>query len=116
MNIEDAVVDALAVHRLARLATTDVITRPLRARIIRFAYHGEYPYSGGATEAGWDELPTHQDDAPKLADFVVCRWCTGIWIAGLVVAARRYAPSVWSPLARVLALADVGALLAGLEQ
>lgn len=133
MNRDDALVDALAAYRLTRLATADVITRPLRARLIALAYerreqqtfgdgrirydplyraHGQPPL----TEAELDGLPENDDDAPKLADFVKCRWCAGMWISGFVVVARRYAPRVWDPLARALALSAAAALIAGLEQ
>lgn len=112
------VLDALAVHRLTRLATADTITRPLRARIIRGAYElrdGHEP-AEHETESWWDKLPESDDDAPKLAAFVICRWCTGLWISCFVVVARRYAPRAWEPLARVLAGSTAAALLAGLEE
>lgn len=140
MNAGDAVVDALAAHRLTRLATADVLTRPWRAWVIRYAYsqpltHASYVVAGtenlidpratprlsradllARTEAEWDSMPEADDNAPKLADFVKCRWCAGMWISFGVVAARRYAPQVWDPLARALALSTAAALLAGLEQ
>lgn len=120
MMIPDLVVDAIATHRLTRLATADVITQPARARIIRFAYErapgwmGEpKPFQQTAPE--WDQMPSDDDDAPTLATLVTCRWCAGIWISGFVVAARRYAPFAWDPLARLLVLSDAAALLARLE-
>lgn len=112
-------IDALAVHRLTRLATADVITRPLRVKAIKGAYQlrdGVLPMAATEHEATWDVQPEEDDDAPKLADFVKCRWCAGLWISGFVVVARRYAPGAWEPLARVLAGSTVAALVAGLEE
>lgn len=112
-------VDVLAIHRLTRLVTADTITQPVRARLIRSAYElrdGHLPMPADDTpDAAWDAMPENDDDAPKLAAFVRCRWCTGLWISGFVVAARRYAPRVWEPLARALAGSTAAALLAGLE-
>lgn len=110
-------IDALAIHRLTRLATADTITQPVRARIIRAAYElrdGARP-AEHETDAWWDAMPEADEDAPKLAAFVRCRWCTGLWISVVVVAGRRYAPRAWEPLARVLAGSTAAALLAGLE-
>lgn len=121
--------DAVAAYRLTRLATADVITRPARAYLIRKAYEHRdgLPLRGSSSlhltprqrehsDVEWDQMPEADDDAPKLADFVKCRWCTGVWISGLVVVARRYCPRAWDPLARLLALSAAAALLAGLEQ
>lgn len=117
----DLLFDALAAYRLTRLVTADTITRPLRARWIRAAYVSAYePDSDWAlserTEAEWDRIPRDDDDAPKLAEFVTCPYCVGIWISGLVVLFRRYAHGAWSPLAKVLALSAIAALMRGLEQ
>lgn len=46
---------------------------------------------------------------------ITCRWCAGVWIAGGVVAARTFAPKVWSSVARGMALSAVATLLARLE-
>lgn len=118
-------VDVAAAYRLTRLATADTITRPARARVIAFAYgtdEWKWPNDtvpvggiGALSEIEWDRRPLDDDTAPKLAEFVKCRWCAGLWISGFVVVARRYAPRVWDPLARVLALSAGAALLARLE-
>lgn len=118
--------DVLAVHRLTRLVTADVITRPARARIIALAYgtdEWKWPNDtvpvgalDAMTEAEWDNRPESDDEAPKLAAFVKCRWCTSIWISLGVVAARRYAPVLWEPLAKVLAFSTVAVLVSDLEQ
>lgn len=125
------VIDVLAAYRLTRLTTTDTITRPARVRVIRYAYgqrqsnpawlkrsDGEVtePYWRGAqTESEWDRAPHDDDDAPKLAAFIICPWCVGFWISGFVVVARRYAPRIWDPVARALATSAAAALLARLE-
>lgn len=120
--ILDEIVDMLAVHRLTRLVTRDTITRPVRARIIAIAYgtdewrwpNGTVPVGemSALTEPQWDQRPHDDDDAPKLAAFIICPWCVGLWISGFVVAARRYAPVLWEPLARALATSSVAALVA----
>lgn len=121
MNPLELAVDALAVHRLARLVTADTITQPIRAEIIHDAYIGarrEFPSPddlASMTDSALDQLPETDDDPPKIAAFIRCYWCTGLWIAGLSVVARRYCPRVWEPTARALALSSVAALLAGLE-
>lgn len=131
MNPTDLAVDAFACHRLTRLVTADTITRPVRAGIIRWAYarrqsnpawvkrgDGEVtePYwRGAATEAEWDQMPHDDDDAPKLAAFIVCAWCTSLWISVGICGLRRYAPSLWGPVARALAISSAAALLAGHE-
>lgn len=117
-------VDALAVHRLARLVTADTITQPIRAEIIHHAYLAarrvEFPTPNqlaGMSDAELDQLPeVDPADPPKLAAFIRCYWCTGLWISGFVVAARRYCPRVWDPCARALALSSAAALTAGLER
>lgn len=114
-------VDLLAAFRLTRLVTRDTITRPLRVRVIRRAYQDAYgPGDNWAwnerSEAEWDQTPETDDDAPKLAAFIICPWCVGLWISGFVVLARRYAPSAWEPLARVLAISSAVGLAGRLDE
>lgn len=116
MSDRDLVLDAIAVFRLSRLVTDDIITQPIRARIIQFAYDWRDGSSAPMSDASWDKQPEYDDDAPKLADFIRCYWCTSLWISAGVVLARRYAPEVWEPFATVLALSAVGSLLAGLVE
>lgn len=133
MTPAEAAIDALAAYRITRLITTDTITRPLRARVIRFAYYGEpgpvpqMPSAGGpwtspasprARRIDWSEWEEHaitDEDAPPLAEWVTCRWCAGVWAAAGVTIARRVAPRLWSPVAVVLATSAAATLVAGLE-
>ena len=108
----DLIVDALATYRLTRLATTDVISEPVRMAILR--------RTGAEPPPGEDD-PTAQEvvesmaDPPRLATLVTCRWCAGIWIAAGVSAARTTVPRAWQPVARGLALSSVAVLLARFE-
>lgn len=111
-------IDALAVLRITRLVTEDTITRPLRVRVIRAAYvwrDGGRP-DGARSEAEWDDMPRANDDAPKLAAFLVCPWCVGMWVAFGVSLARRFAPEPWSYLAQPLALSAAAAVLLELAE
>lgn len=115
-----ALADALAAYRITRLVTTDEITETPRELLVRWAF----------TRAGWHLEQTEDEtvveamerfraehaDPPKLATLVTCRWCTGVWVAFGVVAARRLAPRAWQPVAEALALASAAALVAGLER
>lgn len=112
------VVDAVAAYRLTRLVTSDVITAPPRDRFIE----GVYVAAGRAEQArdevgrvGWTEYALHDDEAPKLATLVVCRWCASVWVGFGIVAARRLVPRAWRPVATALAFSAASALLARLE-
>lgn len=125
LGTRDLAVDTLAIHRLTRLVTADTITRPLRVRVIAIAYgtdEWKWPNDTvpvGATnalsESDWDALPHGDDDAPKLAAFIVCPWCVGLWISFGVCVLRRYTPGVWEPVARALALSTAAAVIAAHE-
>jgi len=112
-------IDALAAYRLTRLVTADTIAAPIRDRWVEAAYvaqgraeqHRPHPELPNA----WSEEAMADDDPPKLAELVVCRWCAGMWVSLGVVAARRLAPRAWGPLATALALSAGAALLARLE-
>lgn len=117
MDVLELVVDALAAYRLTRLASKDTITLPIRAAIIRAAYAArDGSHTSGLTDAEWEQRVFLNDDPPKIAELVTCRWCTGMWVAFGVLAARTVAPRAWSPVARALACASGAALLAGLEK
>jgi hypothetical protein len=122
--------DALAAYRLTRLITADTITAPLRDRWVEAAYVAQGRAEAnrprgpvtitrqGATltyPGDWAEVALADEQPPKLAELVVCRWCAGMWVALGVVAARRLAPRAWTPLATALALSAGAALLARLE-
>jgi len=77
----DLLEDALATHRLTKLVLDDELTRPVR-------------------EAVWRRFPP---ESTRLGYVLTCPWCSSIWVAAGVVAARRASPSLWRPLARVLA-------------
>lgn len=128
----DLLLDALSVYRLTRLVTRDTITRPLRVRIIRWAYRHDprhddgvpgftewnaklNPVLGAVTESEIDALPENDEDAPKLAALLICPWCISIYAATAVVLARRLAPRAWEPAARMLALSATTGFLAGLD-
>lgn len=89
-------VDALAVFRLTRLATEDAITEGLRLKVKRAALGSDAPDSIAA----------------KLETLLECPWCVSAHIAVGVVAARRYAPRLWDPLARVLAFSAAAGIVA----
>lgn len=110
-------VDALAVHRLTRLATADTITEGPRRRTVAGMIEAKQghltPDQRDAADAV--ELVAMTEDPPMLAVLLTCRWCAGVWVAGGVTVARVVAPGPWGRAARLLALASAGALLAGLE-
>lgn len=118
--------DIAAVHRLTRLATEDTITRPARDAAIRDAYRragrDELELKIRRAGVGLDAEPVDvtefvlEDPSPPfVAGVLTCRWCASVWIAAGVVAARRLAPSLWAPAARLLALSSASTLLARLE-
>lgn len=120
MTLHRDVRDALAVYRLTRLATADVITQPIRDEVVCFAYvarDGDRATTERKRTDGrsWTEIAMDDPDAPKLATLVTCRWCAGVWISLAAVLARRRAPRAWAALADVSALSAAAALLAGLE-
>lgn len=118
-ELRDGVVDALAAYRLTRLASKDVILDHPRAWLIRKAY----AWRDGMTSTNeaherpsyWQMKAEDDDDAPKLAELVTCRWCVGMWISFGTIAARHYAPVLWDPVARALALSAAAALVARVE-
>ncbi len=112
----DLAVDVLAAYRLTRLATADVISEPVRQSVVR-RVGVAVPGPGADTEEPTtaEGLVAADPAPPKLATLVTCRWCAGMWVAGGVGAARRWAPEAWRPVAWALALSAGAALLAGLE-
>lgn len=90
----DLAVDSLAVKRLTRLVTEDVITEPLR--------------TAWFTQFGGPETN-------KISYLITCPHCTSIYIATAVTAARMMIPRLWSPAAYALALSSVTSLIAERE-
>lgn len=115
--IPTIVIDALAAYRLTRLVTADTITEPVRAWLVEDAYHAvarQLPeVQHGATVE--ERVAADDEEPPKLATLLTCRWCAGVWCAALVVTARRLAPRQWGVVADGLAISAAAALVAGLE-
>lgn len=118
-----ALYDALAAYRLTKLVTSDTLLAKPREWAVQATYLQAQPERVAEAMQGMDpDCPTAWADyamgderAPKLATLVTCRWCAGAWISLGVVAARRYCPKLWAPLARALAYSAGAALLARLE-
>jgi len=125
MDVATAVVDALAAYRLTRLVTHDTLTEPLRDAVIERAYRGRVttaptPRTPGALNSDgqpwtWTDTVVHDPDPPKLATLVTCAFCASVYAGFGVVAARKLAPKVWSPVALALATAAAAHLIFGLE-
>jgi hypothetical protein len=82
-------VDGLACARLTRLLRQDTITAPLRSRLVeRAVASGRF----------------------GVVELLSCPWCTAVWVAGGVVAARALAPRAWPWAARLLAVAQLAGL------
>lgn len=117
--IPPLLVDAVAAYRLTKLATDDVITAPIRDRLVAAAYRraeDEVPPDADVDVPNdWTSFAIGDPVAPKMATLLTCRWCAGMWISLGIVAARRVAPRAWAPLADALALSAAAALLAGFE-
>lgn len=111
-------VDALAVYRLTKLATSDVIMQPFRDRVIETAYtsagRAEEVKEEIKQEGDWQDVVVAEDPVPpKLAYLFTCRWCAGIWISFAVLAVRR--TRWWPSVADALAYSSAAALLARFE-
>lgn len=78
------VTDALATFRLTRLVVDDEITQPLRDRV--FARHDP-------------------DEGSRVGYLISCPFCSAVWLAAGVVAARAVAPRSWRRVSEALALA-----------
>lgn len=111
----NALWDAMATYRLTRLVIADVVLDGPRDQLVRWAYVRAGVELPPMEPASWAGYAMADDDPPKLATLVTCRWCAGFWIAVLVVAARRLCPRLWAPLARALTYSAGAALLARLE-
>jgi hypothetical protein len=116
-NETELLVDALAVARLARLVTKDVITVGPRDAVIRWAYTRDGRADLLDGDDPWPAPPPADvvrtdDHPPKIARLITCPWCASVWLAGGVVVMRRLAPGAWPRVARVLAMSHVAGLIA----
>lgn len=107
----DLLIDALATARLARLVTSDTLTRHLRAVVIRRAYRRDDEV-GALSDAFVLEMVRDDDEAPLLATLVTCQWCSSVHCAVVVVLARRFFPRAWGPVGRALAFSQAAGILA----
>lgn len=118
-SLIELAVDALAVSRVTRFVTRDTLGEFVRAPVIRLAYGWANGIQGLTDEdlhrskREWDGVVDSDDDPPKLATFVRCPWCVGMWVAAGVAIARTR-PRWWAPAARALALSQVAGLIADL--
>lgn len=117
----DLATDALATFRITRLISRDAITAPLRDSLIRHLY-AERGDSAAlrlapAADVDWTERAKEDGElAPFLARLVTCGWCSGMYVAFGVMAARLIAPKVWQPISTALACASAAGLLSTAEQ
>lgn len=105
--------DSLAVYRLTRLLTKDRVARSWRAGSIRTAYANDGrrldPF---LDDAAVEWKAANDDDPPKLAYFVTCPWCVGLWVAAGCALVRWILPApAWAALRRVLATSAIAALV-----
>lgn len=107
------VVDGLAAYRLTRLVVVDDLTETVRARVVGWAYKRKrrWPLSVGLASTAAEQVAA-DSHPPKLAKLVTCPWCASFYVALLVVAARRWLPKGWAPLADALAYSAVAGLIA----
>ena len=85
----DYVILALAVYRLTRLITTDVILNKYREKI-------------------WNKYPIEKEGIGYL---ITCDWCTSIWVSSLVVVMYTIAPDIAIAVWGVFALSAVAGLM-----
>lgn len=111
--MQELTVDVLACARLTRLLRRDAVTKPVRERLVAAAYGRRSVRAPHPSHRSWQDHALMDRDAPKVAVLLECPWCVSVWVAAGVVAARRWAPAVWDPVARGLAASYVTGALAG---
>ena len=89
IQLLDYVILALAVYRLTRLVTTDVIFNKYREKI-------------------WAKYPIEKEGIGYL---ITCDWCTSIWVSSLVVCMYKIAPDIAIAVWGVFALSAVAGLM-----
>ena len=101
MANSELAIDALAVARLTRLITVDTFPfGQLRDAVKAGAW------------AQYHEAHPTDDGEPTLVELLECPWCMSPYIATFVICARRIAPRMWNPLAKVLAASQIAGMAA----
>lgn len=85
---------ALAVHRLTRLVTTDMVTERIREKI-------------------WSKYPPHKGGIGYL---VTCNWCSSIWVASLVFSMYKISTEPVIFVCSILSLSSFTGLISRIEQ
>ena len=94
MIMIDFIILALAVHRLTRLVTTDIVTERIREKI-------------------WSKYPPHKGGIGYL---VTCNWCSSIWVASLVFSMYKISTEPVIFVCSILSLSSVAGLISRIEQ
>lgn len=106
-------VDALATARLVRLVQRDRAGVPVKRELVGQAYRWTPPRGQRHTSTTDPLMWAALDPDPPLAvELLDCPWCLSVWVGALVVAARRCAPRLWDPVARMLAASMISGLAA----
>lgn len=111
-----AVLIGLAAHRATRLVTKDVLTAPVRNRIVAWSYHRRRQWLDAEPLGSWSEEAEGDPDAPKLATLITCRWCASVHVTALLLVLIALSPKLGRTVVYVLAGSTVATLLAGLEK
>jgi hypothetical protein len=89
MKTIDYIIMALAVFRITRLVTTDVVLNKVRDKI-------------------WKKFPPEDEGIGYL---ITCDWCSSIWVSTLVLSVYRIAPTPVIAVLGIFALSAVTGLL-----
>jgi hypothetical protein len=113
--MRDLLLDALAVFRMTRLLTTDALLDEPRDAVLRWAEQGCTCDNTGGEH--WGDCPAgRQWWRPKIGTLASCPWCMSAHVGLLVVAFRRFAPRLWTPLAKALAYSALTGLISQREE
>lgn len=83
-NAVSLVIDTVAVYRLTKLITDDLITEDLRNLVYN-----------------------HTQPSSKLRYLITCGWCSSFWAAVAIVSLRRISPDAANIISTALALSAV---------
>jgi Protein of unknown function (DUF1360) len=100
VSLSAVVVLGLAVARLWRLISQDLVLAPLRDRLV------------GAEKFKVGDAEVAKNARPAVVEFLGCPWCLGFWLSIPAVALWRYAPDdvvLW--IVGVLAVSEVVGLI-----